>query len=60
MEELIEAKDVAAILKIKPITLYRWRLTGKGPAHAIIARKLVYSLADLIKFCEAQKENEVA
>ena len=56
MEELLEAKDAAVLLKVAPITLYKWRRAGKGPECAKIGRKVLYFQSDIEKFIQSKKE----
>ena len=56
MEELIETKEAATILKVAPVTLYRWRRSGKGPECAKIGRKVLYYPKDIENFIQLKKE----
>lgn len=56
--KLLTASEAAEFLKVKPSTMYYWRSRGIGPEYAKIARKVVYSLSDLMKFHETKKHKE--
>lgn len=55
MEQLIDVNQAAVLLKVKPLTLYRWRIAGKGPACVKIGRKVLYSLQDIRDFIQSKK-----
>ena len=47
-------EDTAAeALEVSPKTLEEYRKTGKGPRHAIVARKPIYTTAWLREWLEA-------
>jgi predicted DNA-binding transcriptional regulator AlpA len=50
MTELLDIKDVAAILGLPINTLYDWRYTGRGPKSAKIGKHVVYRRRDIERF----------
>lgn len=50
--ELLDTKQAAAPLKVKPGTMANWRVSGKGPRFVYIGRKCFYRPADLLEFIE--------
>jgi Helix-turn-helix domain len=52
----LTAAEAAAFLRISPVTLGRWRIEGCGPAYRKFGRRVVYALADLAGWAEAQRQ----
>jgi hypothetical protein len=50
---LLREHDAAALLALKPTTLRRWRLEGKGPRFRKIGRAVRYHLDDLASFIDS-------
>lgn len=42
MTRLLSTNEAAALLRINPQTLYRWRKDGKGPRWTHVGRKVFY------------------
>jgi len=42
MTKLLRTDEAAALLRINPATLYRWRKDGKGPRWTQVGRKVFY------------------
>jgi hypothetical protein len=54
----LTAKETAALLRVSPVTLGRWRIqgtgTGMGPPYRKFGRRVVYSRDDLLSWADAQ------
>jgi len=46
--------EAAALLRVSEITLARWRIEGRGPPYRKFGRRVVYALADILAWAEAQ------
>jgi hypothetical protein len=44
----LSAQEAAALLRISPVTLGRWRIEGQGPAFQKFGRRVVYAREELI------------
>ncbi len=53
MEENLNTPQSAKFLTLSPRTLEKWRLTGGGPPFRRLGRRIVYRLADLRAWVEA-------
>jgi hypothetical protein len=51
----LTAAEAAALLRISPVTLGRWRIEGCGPAYRKFGRRVVYAHADLMAWAEGQR-----
>jgi hypothetical protein len=57
----LTAAEAAALLRLSPITLSRWRIQGYGPRWTKMGRKRVcYALNDLRAFTDAQKRTSTS
>jgi hypothetical protein len=51
----LTASEVAALLRISPVTLSRWRIEGCGPPFRKFGRRVLYSHGDLLTWAETQR-----
>lgn len=58
MPELLTPSEVAKLLKINEITLFRWRKQSKGPPWIQIGRQIRYDKNEIIKFLNTNTQNE--
>ena len=56
----LSAKEAAALLRISPVTLSRWRIEGRGPAYRKFSRRVVYARDELIAWAEAQRRQSTS
>jgi excisionase family DNA binding protein len=56
----LSAKEAAALLRISPITLGRWRIEGRGPAFRKFGRRVVYAREDLMAWAETQRRESTS
>jgi predicted DNA-binding transcriptional regulator AlpA len=50
-DDLIDAREAARLLGLKPSTLEIWRWAGKGPQHRVIGTRSVrYLRADILAY----------
>ncbi len=47
--------ETAELLRMSPVTLGRWRIDGKGPAHTKFGRRVVYAHSDLMHWARKQR-----
>ena len=50
----LTTKDAAVRLRLKPATLNKWRLEGRGPAFREHGRRIIYHIDDLDAWSEDQ------
>lgn len=50
----IDVQGTALLLAVRPRTLDRWRSTGMGPRYRRHGGRVVYALADLLAWSDAQ------
>jgi predicted DNA-binding transcriptional regulator AlpA len=50
MRKLVNTKQAAETLGLKPNTLEIWRCHNKGPKYKKLGRRILYDLADLEEF----------
>ena len=56
---LLSIDEVAELLDVPKPTLYRWRLTGKGPRSVVLPnRRVKYRVRALEEWLEALEDNE--
>lgn len=55
MLELLDETAAAAILRLQPKTLCRWRWEGRGSAYVKIGRAIRYRSADLDSFVQRNR-----
>lgn len=46
-ETLLREADLAALLKVQPVTCEKWRANNRGPAFIRIGRLVRYRLSDV-------------
>ena len=47
-------KEAAHLLRVSPVTLARWRISGCGPCFRKFGRKVVYRKRDLLVWAKQQ------
>lgn len=52
---ILNNKEAANFLSIKPETLAKWRSEHRGPRYSKIGRRVVYKVQDLEEFLEQNK-----
>jgi len=61
VQVFLTAPEAAAILRLSPITLARWRVQGYGPQWIKMGPKRVcYAMDDLKAFADAQKRTSTS
>jgi hypothetical protein len=59
-EQRVVTAEAAAVLGVRPDTLVKWRIFGKGPRYEKVGAKLVrYRYQDLLLWLEGQKRGGV-
>jgi hypothetical protein len=53
--DFLNVAETAALLRISPVTLCRWRIEGKGPPFRKFGRRVLYAHADLLAWAESQR-----
>jgi hypothetical protein len=51
----MNAPEASMWLRVSVVTLARWRIEGCGPPFRKFGRRVIYALADLIVWADAQK-----
>jgi DNA-binding transcriptional MerR regulator len=60
-EEFLNDEQVAAMLRVAPRTLMRWRRNGGGPPYVRVgSRRLLYSRADVLAWVGAHTHSSLA
>jgi hypothetical protein len=54
-DRLVDEREAASILDIKPQTMSVWRLKGCGPAFHKIGRAVKYRLSDLASYIDSRR-----
>lgn len=49
------AAEAAAYLRVRPLTLARWRKAGTGPNYAKVGKRYLYRLSDLEAYVTARR-----
>ena len=52
--QLVDTREAAQVLKLKPATLAQWRWMGKGPRFRKIGNAVRYAVRDLEDYVEQQ------
>lgn len=52
MEDLLTEREAAEILRLKPTTLKKWRVKGRGPAFLRLGTAIRYPLSALQRFVD--------
>lgn len=61
VQVFLTTPEAAALLRLSPITLARWRIQGYGPRWTKMGPKRVcYALDDLAAFTDAQKRTSTS
>ena len=60
IETLLTPIEAAAILKVKPNTLAKWRVTGEGPAFIRVGRSVRYSSREIARFIDRQTRSSTS
>ena len=53
--EFLNVTEAAALLRISPVTLCRWRIEGAGPPYRKFGRRVLYARSDLFSWAAAQR-----
>lgn len=53
-DPLLTTPEAAAVLRLAPETLKKWRHMRKGPPFAVIGRGIVYRRSDLDQYIDQQ------
>ena len=59
-KDLLTTREVAAELGLRPHTLDKWRITGRGPRFRKLGRSVRYSRADVQAFVDAAAATSTA
>ena len=51
---LLNEKEAAQFLAVKPTTLQQWRHRAKGPAYIKLVGKIKYRMDDLLRYLDEQ------
>jgi predicted site-specific integrase-resolvase len=54
-DRLIDEREAADILGVKPQTLSLWRLRGQGPAFYKVGRRVRYRTPELAAYLESRR-----
>ncbi len=57
---LINPPEAADRLCVKPATLEKWRITGRGPAYVKVGRSVKYDPAELKAWIESRTVNSTS
>lgn len=53
---LLSQEDVAAICRVQPDTVKKWRATGRGPRFVPVAREPLYEAGDVVAWLDDLRE----
>lgn len=56
-EQFRDVAGAARFLKLRPATMNNWRTLGYGPPYSKLGRRVVYSVAELVKWAHAQRRS---
>lgn len=56
--DLYTVKEVADYLRMKPETLYNWKLRGKGPRYVQVGSRILYDFRDVADYLEKRTHQE--
>jgi hypothetical protein len=60
-QAFLTAPEAAALLRLSPVTLSRWRIKGYGPRWTKMGpKRICYALDDLTAFTNAQKRTSTS
>lgn len=54
--KILSLHEAAEFLRIRPSTLKKWRIEGRGPKSILIGRKIVFDEEDLVEFLNSNRE----
>jgi Helix-turn-helix domain len=57
-DPLLTPQEAAALLRVSPDALRRWRTNRTGPPGIKLGRRLVYLRSDCLAFVEAQRREQ--
>lgn len=60
LDEGLDNETAARMLGIAPHTLAKTRLTGAGPVHTKIGKRVIYRRSDLMAFIDASKRRSTS
>jgi hypothetical protein len=60
IEILLTPIEAAAILKVKPNTLAKWRVTGEGPPFIRVGRSVRYRARDIACFIDRRTRHSTS
>lgn len=60
LDEGLDTAQAARVLGIGKHTLAKTRLTGSGPTHCKIGKRVIYRRADLMAFIDANKRRSTS
>jgi hypothetical protein len=52
--DFLTAPEAAALLRVSPVTLGRWRIEGCGPPYKKFGRRVLYACSDVLFWADAQ------
>jgi hypothetical protein len=55
MTDVLSDAEAHAFLRLRPGTLPRWRMEGRGPAWSRMGRRIAYLRSDLLAFLAANR-----
>ena len=57
----LTAPEAAALLRLSPVTLARWRIEGGGgPVYRKFGRRVLYARSDLVAWADAQRRGSTS
>lgn len=60
MPALMEIGDVAALMRISPSLLAKWRMRGRGPPFIKAGRRILYECAEVRRWLREQTRSSTA
>ncbi|MEK6542653.1 MAG: helix-turn-helix domain-containing protein [Pseudomonadota bacterium] len=55
IEQLLTAKALASRIGVTEGCLAKWRMTGEGPSHIRVMRRIMYDPADVAAWLDARR-----
>ena len=59
-QEFLTTDEVAEIIRLKPQTLAKMRLEGRGPCYIKAGRLVIYQKSDVLKWIEEQRRTSTS
>jgi len=56
----LSAREAAALLRISPVTLSRWRIEGQGPTYRKFGRRVIYARHELIGWADGRRQQSTS